>query len=460
MPDLGDPDALRAKFCTDDPNRRVEREELAEWLEEVGDAEFMDDLHAVAAVEKLWGESRYRNAHLIANVTAERLSLCGWADAEVRTILKYLQPEPVPQNAGPPSVITAVIQPDPDADRRSKEQSDALLKALSDAVAGKQSIERFIDGESRRPTVTEARAYVDKAGGTAGKLHTDLADALSALHSDPHADVTAQLLGHAVIDKELYGIVRKSLTPPQYKRFGQNITDSGVLLLKAVLQYSVQLEQKLYNAKYAECEKVGKTHNAVSMVKRLQLLEDSLAQVRYCSKFDLCEAMDMVYNAVAPVPSIMMEAMVAWQASVKTQDDLDTVLIQVKEKAESYALGASNSTQNTPQPNNKVKQHHNHSGSSRGYHNKSNTRSQPSRGRECYAFNRGKCSADHCPFDHVSSLARSQSSWRSNSNSKSVNLVQFEEHCELAGPWICSPFFRGEISVSRGDQWIWLSKHR
>ena len=146
MPDLGDPDALRAKFCTDDPNRRVEREELAEWLEEVGDAEFMDDLHAVAAVEKLWGESRYRNAHLIANVTAERLSLCGWADAEVQTILKYLQPEPVPQNAGPPSVITAVIQPDPDADRRSKEQSDALSKALSDAVAGKQSIERFIDG--------------------------------------------------------------------------------------------------------------------------------------------------------------------------------------------------------------------------------------------------------------------------------------------------------------------------
>ena len=189
----------------------------------------------------------------------------------------------------------------------------------------------------------------------------------------------------------------------------------------------MQLEQKLYNAKYAECEKVGKTHNAVSMVKRLQLLEDRLAEVRYCRKFDLCEAMDMVYNTVAPVPSIMTEAMVAWQASGKTQDDLDTVLIQVNEKAEPYALGVSNSTQNTPQPNNKVKQHHNHSGSSRGYQHKSNTRSQPSRGREYYAFNRGKCSADHCPFDHVSSPARSQSSWRSNSNSKSVNLVQFEE---------------------------------
>ena len=42
MPGLGDPTALRATFCADDPNRRVEREELAEWLEEVGDAEFMD----------------------------------------------------------------------------------------------------------------------------------------------------------------------------------------------------------------------------------------------------------------------------------------------------------------------------------------------------------------------------------------------------------------------------------
>ena len=366
MPGLGNPDALREKFCASNPNRRVEKEELADWLEEVGDVEFMDDLHATAAVEKLWGENRYRNAHLIANVTAERLGLCGWADAEVRTILKYLEPDPAPQKAGAPSVITAMIQPDPDADRRSKEQSDALSNALSAAVAGKQSIERFIEGDSRRPTVTEARAYVDKAGGAAGKLHSDLADALSALHSDSHADVTAQLLGHAVIDKELYGMVRKSLTQPQYKRFGQNITVSGVLLLKAVLQYSVQLEQKLYNAKYAECEKVGKTHNAVSMVKRLQLLEDSLAEVRYCKRFDLCEAMDMVYNTVAPVPSIMMEAMVAWQASGKTQDDLDTVLIQVKEKVEPYALGASDSTQNTPQANNRVKQNHSHSAAIEG----------------------------------------------------------------------------------------------
>ena len=139
-----------------------------------------------------------------------------------------------------------------------------------------------------------------------------------------------------------------------------------MLLLKAVLQYTVQLEQKLYNSKYATCEKVGKTHNAVSMVKRLQLLEDSLAEVKYCSKFEMCEAIDMGYNTVSPVPSTMLEAMVAWQASGKSQDDLDTVMIQVKEKAEPYALGTSNLTQNTPQPNNKVKNRHNHSGSNRG----------------------------------------------------------------------------------------------
>ena len=48
MSGLGDPAALRAKFRTDAPNRRVEREELVEWMEEVGQVEFMDDLHAPA----------------------------------------------------------------------------------------------------------------------------------------------------------------------------------------------------------------------------------------------------------------------------------------------------------------------------------------------------------------------------------------------------------------------------
>jgi hypothetical protein len=302
MAGLGDPAALAAKFRTDAPNRRVERDELVEWLEEVGQVEFMDDLHATAQVEKLWGDNRYRNAHLIAGVTADRLKLCGWTEGEALTILKYLQPAPIAAAAAA-SVITAVIQADPDADRRSKEQADALSQALTLAVAGKHNIKRYVNGESRRPTVTEARAYVHEVSGAAGKLHSDLADALSALHSDPHADVTAKLLGHAVIDKELYVMVQKSLTPPQYKRFGGGVVDSGVELVKAVLQYSVTMTQSLYNAKYVECTKVGKTYNAVSIVKRLEMLEECLIEVRYCTKFDMCEAVDMVYNAVSPVPS-------------------------------------------------------------------------------------------------------------------------------------------------------------
>ena len=56
MASLGDPAALAAKFRTDAPNRMVERDELVEWLEEVGQVEFVDDLHATAQVEKLWGD--------------------------------------------------------------------------------------------------------------------------------------------------------------------------------------------------------------------------------------------------------------------------------------------------------------------------------------------------------------------------------------------------------------------
>ena len=187
MSSLGDPTALRAKIRTDAPNRRVEREELVEWLEEVDQVEFMDDLHAPAQVDKLWGDSRYRNAHLIAEVTAARLELCGWSEDEALAILKYMQPAAVaPVAATNNSVITTVIQADPDADRRSKEQADALSQALTLAVAGKHTIKRYINGESRRPIVTKACAYVHEVSGTAGKLHSDLADALSALHSDPH----------------------------------------------------------------------------------------------------------------------------------------------------------------------------------------------------------------------------------------------------------------------------------
>ena len=126
--------------------------------------------------------NRYRNAHLIAGVTAHLIA----------PILKYLQPTPIVAAAAA-SMITAVNHADPDADRRSKEQADALSQALTLAVAGKHNIKRYANGESRRPTVTEARAYVHEVSGAVGKLHSDLADALSALHSDPHADVTRGL---------------------------------------------------------------------------------------------------------------------------------------------------------------------------------------------------------------------------------------------------------------------------
>ena len=64
-------------------------------------------------------------------------------------------------------------------------------------------------------------------------------------------------------------------------------------LLQCVFKYTVQIEQKLYIIRYAECEAVGKTHNAMSMTKRLELLKERMMEVRFSTKFDITEALDM-----------------------------------------------------------------------------------------------------------------------------------------------------------------------
>ena len=51
------------------PNRRVEKDELKEWLKIVGEQNFLDDLEADHGVDELWTNARYRNAHLVANLT-------------------------------------------------------------------------------------------------------------------------------------------------------------------------------------------------------------------------------------------------------------------------------------------------------------------------------------------------------------------------------------------------------
>ena len=55
------------------PNRRVEKDELQEWLRIVGEQNFLDDLGADHGVEELWTNGRFRNAHLVANLTMAQL---------------------------------------------------------------------------------------------------------------------------------------------------------------------------------------------------------------------------------------------------------------------------------------------------------------------------------------------------------------------------------------------------
>ena len=417
------------------PNRRVEKDELKEWLKIVGEQNFLDDLEADHGVDELWTNARYRNAHLVANLTMAQLRDAGYAEGEALTILTYLVPVPPVAQPAPvaaaPAEINVMMQPDPDADRRSREQSDALSKALSSAIVDKEATVKFIGGANRRPTVRETREYVSLFQSKAQRLDAPLGAAVELLYANPHCDLTAALLGQAVSDKELFGLVRRTLTNAQYTRFGSAMVDSGVGLLQCVFKYTVQIEQKLYNARYAECEAVGKTHNAMSMTKRLELLEERLMEVRFSTKFDITEALDMIYNAVAPVPSLMMEAMTAWHASAKGQDDLDAVLMQAREKAESHYT-ASNSTQNTPYAKHKVRSGGNTSGSnshganSNRSSNSSNSSSQRTRGK-CWAFEKsGKCSSSNCPFEHVRSNAQSQRNWRNEYKQKNVNSVRLQ----------------------------------
>ena len=180
------------------PNRRVEKDGLKEWLRTVGEQNFLDDLEADPGVEELWTNARYRNAHLLANLTMEQMRDAGYREGESLTILAYMvsqhqagQPVPV---AGAPAEINVVLTPDPDADRRSREQSEALSKALSSAIVDKEAIVKFIDGANRRPTVRETLEYISLFRSKAARLDAQLGAAVELLYANPHCDLTAALL--------------------------------------------------------------------------------------------------------------------------------------------------------------------------------------------------------------------------------------------------------------------------
>ena len=49
------------------------RGELQEWLRIVGEQNFLDNLDGDEGVDELWANGRFRNAHLLANLTMEQL---------------------------------------------------------------------------------------------------------------------------------------------------------------------------------------------------------------------------------------------------------------------------------------------------------------------------------------------------------------------------------------------------
>ena len=205
-------------------NRRVEKDELKGWLKIVGEQNFLDNLEAGHGVGGLRTNARYRDAHLVANLTMVQLRGAGYAEGEAPTVPTYLVPvSPVTQPtpvAAAPAEINVMVQPDPDAGRRSKGQSGALPKPLPSATVDKETTVKFIEGANHRPTVRETRGYASMSQNKAQRLDAPLGATIELLYPNPHYDLTAALLEQAVSGSELFGLVRRTLANAQYTRFG------------------------------------------------------------------------------------------------------------------------------------------------------------------------------------------------------------------------------------------------
>ena len=89
----------------------------------------MDDLDDDEHLLELWDTMRCRNSHLVASLDENKLTLAKYTACEVQGILEALGrpiiragPAPVPGQS-----INVVVQPDPNADARSKAQLDACV---------------------------------------------------------------------------------------------------------------------------------------------------------------------------------------------------------------------------------------------------------------------------------------------------------------------------------------------
>ena len=124
--------------------RRVERNELQQWLHRVGDETFMDDLDDDEHLVELWDDMRCRNSHLVASLDEDKLARAKYTACEVQVIIEALR-GPIIQ-AGPvpaaPQSISVVMQPDPNADVRSQAQLDAFTQVMQSRDDAQSSMMR------------------------------------------------------------------------------------------------------------------------------------------------------------------------------------------------------------------------------------------------------------------------------------------------------------------------------
>ena len=351
---------LAAHFTASAPVRRVERSELASWLQEIGRRTFMDDLEHEDHLQQLWDEMRFRNSKLLAGLTHAQLDEAGYAAGEVATILQYVQNGPPPEG---PQVVSVTMQPDPNADARSQAQLDAFERSMTDmlsdsrdrmreqakeASADKSVLLPFLDGETRRPTVAETRKLVLDIRAKAAKYDPKAADVYQELYHDPEVDLAPLLVGLNTVDTKMYADIYKILTPAQYSRYGGGETSSGAKLAKNILSSSINMDHRLYMTLCAKVTTFGRTAMEHAVPARLKAYETAITEVRYRAGFGLDSAVDALMKVMSPMPEAAVRLQGQWMIGAKTQQAYDELLIAASTEAEA---APSASTKNTPTAN-------------------------------------------------------------------------------------------------------------
>ena len=336
---------LRKWYVREEPVRRVEKTELADWLRRIGEESMMDDMDDESHVDALWEDMRCRNSRLIASLTKERLEEANYVAGEIDVILEYVIVEVQEPPPGPHTNVTITMQPDPNADARSQAQldafSDTIKTTVRQAATDRADSDPFLSGENRRATVKETRALLLKLRHKAAKFDSRLGEVFMQLYYDLDGAV-----GLLDVDKEMFQYVYKSLTPSQHARYGGGVTDSGTMLAQSIFKGAVDMDHSVFIDLCSKLNALGRTALEHAVPERLKQFEERVLEVRFSKTIKLDTAVEMLAKIMAPMAEQVPILMVEWMTGAKDQQAFDKLLTSASIKSETAA--GSTSTKTTP----------------------------------------------------------------------------------------------------------------